>query len=638
MRNVENPENKIMKKLFFILTLIILIPLVYAKNPNSGFNITVNITSYPDNVSQLSFPINFTIFNNGSKINLDVGAWVEGITSEHWPENHQNLSFSEKETKEFNYIINLTEIPCICSKELKTGIRFENNHSKRVLASVKVNLTKIFAKVKMDLETSSITNLTLGDFLKINISLENPDDEVYNGNFSLKIKRKASEWKDFLILNESSLSLNPNETKILKFTWKIPNETISGKYKIYAKFEYLFNKKKTYTSKSKEFNISGLKDLGEWNFSLISLPNSLKFGGFGNVLVKFYSGNYNYQKLKFIAYFYNPKYIAIDLEGNTIYKKFFEVNTGIEIENVKRGEEYYLSLPIFLKRNCENDYKEGLYKGKVRVYFWDKEWKELENLNFKVLVSGKNEELCEKKIIYKTKYKSSETKYKKEQPYKILEYPKEIEIDKEFIVKVEIKNTGNYKNFSVYSYVYSGKKCVSSKGWTGNKKVLEIKPGHSKIIELKNKIKNETEPGNYSLRVRIRFGNKKFDITKNVKIVKKKEMPKIDIKENNGSLKITTNCKGCKIIIFTPKNEIEYEKKEIVFKPNESGKYYFLLIKNSEIVERKEYEKKPIKEIGLKEIKTKKKGNLTTTGYITKNFNQKVYEILKRIFQFFSFF
>jgi hypothetical protein len=110
-----------------------------------------------------------------------------------------------------------------------------------------------------------------------------------------------------------------------------------------------------------------------------------------------------------------------------------------------------------------------------------------------------------------------------------------VRIGEEFEVVVKIINSANEtKDFTVYSYVFKGKKPVSeglvggkwSSTRNANKKVVVIEVGKSKTITLVSRIEAGTEPSNYTLKVRIK-GEK--DSTREIAVLPPLPVVKADL-------------------------------------------------------------------------------------------------------------
>lgn len=152
--------------------------------------------------------------------------------------------------------------------------------------------------------------------------------------------------------------------------------------------------------------------------------------------------------------------------------------------------------------------------------------------------SSESECSCETKIIEIEKpcscgYAPKKNVSEKEEYFKIISCPEEISKDSEIEIKINLENPSlDKKNYTVYSYIYEGKKPLSLgfngenwlNTWDANKQNVSI-PGNSSLNHtLKNRIANDTEPGKYKLRVRIWLDGKKHDLTNDI-IIKEPAKP-----------------------------------------------------------------------------------------------------------------
>jgi|GEM_PF-2122663 len=116
---------------------------------------------------------------------------------------------------------------------------------------------------------------------------------------------------------------------------------------------------------------------------------------------------------------------------------------------------------------------------------------------------------------------------KEEEEFRIVSCPEEIGKNEEIEIGLEIKNILDQEvNYTVYSYVYEGNKILSTgfdgnswlNTWDANKMNVSIPGNSSVIIELKNRVAEDTDPGKYRLRVRIWDDKKKHDLTREISI------------------------------------------------------------------------------------------------------------------------
>lgn len=149
--------------------------------------------------------------------------------------------------------------------------------------------------------------------------------------------------------------------------------------------------------------------------------------------------------------------------------------------------------------------------------------------------------------------------------------PESVFIDVSFDVTIKINPTGN---FSVHSYVYRNNTPVS-KGfngsvWKGSWDANKINILGSGETKLKLVIENGTEPGIYSLRVKINGE----EITKRIVVESK---PKLII---TNSTFVSTDCAACKILVLGPGVSAFTNN----FTINATGSFRFVLMKGQTII------------------------------------------------------
>ncbi len=490
----------------------------------------------------------------------------------------------------------------------------------------------------------SSSNLSLeNNTSNITVEILNNESEKYSVNITLVLKNiktiskgthdEFSNCGEFFIINGTS--------RILNCELRIPSDVITNgteEFEIYPILSFVYGDSKIIRDGDKvEINITGFKDLGESYLEIFSKPNQVKFGDFSTIFAKFYSGNYNYSKIRFLAYGY-PSQILMDLDGNGLTASSYNSNVVVEINNMQRDQNLYITTPLFLKQNCDNNYNSDIYRVRIRAYsLVDSDWKEIETRDFNLSVSGRNEIFCPQKTKEPAKPTITENvfvskKEKTEEPYEIISCPTEVRPDEEFSVKVKISNKFNEsKNFTVYSYVYDGKKLLSlgfgekwEKTWNSNEKTIKLSSGESAFVDLRNKISNDTNPSSYKLRARIKADGKEYDITKDITVLQKLSSQKIEnlsfqfnVIQSNDNLFINTECEDCKLLIFTPKNEFEIGDKNFTINTLDNGLYHFLLTKNYSILERKTVNiTKNVENEDYTNQTTKVTSNIPTGGFL----------------------
>lgn len=293
-------------------------------------------------------------------------------------------------------------------------------------------------------------------------------------------------------------------------------------------------------------------------FTMIDKPTSSSFGYFEMIFIKFSLNDeqateleINNSNLKFLIY--SPSggggYIIREFDNKIIYStKGCNSKMAIQINNVTANQSFYLALPFFITSNCNDYYSNGQYKLALRIFNLNLNNgicptscsgnKCLDLVEFDIEISGKNDNLCPSTITVSTggggggTTLPSEVEIIKASSYEIVSFEEIVYIGKEFTTKVRVDNKNKKsKEVDIYSYVYEGKKLLSEgfngekwgKSWTANKKHISLSPESSASLILTNRIKEDTKPGNYILKVRIKEGNKTKDFIEYVEARKSLE-------------------------------------------------------------------------------------------------------------------
>ncbi len=406
------------------------------------------------------------------------------------------------------------------------------------------------SKIELTLNTA---HLNINENLIVFVNLTGNS----TGNLSIKIKRNThAGWKEV----KAIFTKNNISNFIGELNWTVTEDSISGEYKVYARFEY----PGAYTSSTEIFNVSGVSDIGEYNLTIISSPQTARFGGYEIILIKFNSNNYNFPVLRFVSYVNHnadlnkTRCISMDLNKEDGCTKVYNLNTVIELSNISRAQTVYLAVPLLFKWNCDRDYPGGRYTGKVRAYeYTGSEWSDLIGREFNITVSGKNKDLCEEKIKYVEKKDANSTQ--KENPdmlildeirIEVLNTSSKIETGKEFTTRLMITNTGtkNLNGIKIYSYIYKGSKVLSvgfnealgvwKSDWAANQKVLDLAKGKSLNVTLESKIRDETATGVYDFKIRTKAGDKDYDIKREISVIEKDNKTKnstVPVNETNAA-------------------------------------------------------------------------------------------------------
>lgn len=311
--------------------------------------------------------------------------------------------------------------------------------------------------------------------------------------------------------------------------------------------------------------------------TIIFYPSQMKFGDYGIAFIKFYSGSHEYSNLKFLAYGY-PSQVLMDLEGNGVTASSYNSNVAIGV-NVQKNNTVYIALPVFLKQDCDNQYSDGTYRIRVRAY---NSGEEITTQDFNLPVAGRNELFCPNKT------KSNEncnTAQNVKSNLEIVSYPAIVYTGKDFSILVNL-SFDTVKNLTVYFYVFSGHKLLSDGGWYANQKQILVNPDSPVLVELKNRIKDGVEAGNYKLRVRVEGEE---DITKDIEVV---EAPveivlNLSCREMGDKIRmnvISNQRTGADLYVFS-ENRMNIKRlvtNETIDFPKQNS--YFILVQNSTIM------------------------------------------------------
>ena len=158
----------------------------------------------------------------------------------------------------------------------------------------------------------------------------------------------------------------------------------------------------------------------------------------------------------------------------------------------------------------------------------------------------------------------------------MIDWPLEIENDKEFEIKVKIDNNDDIdREIDIWSYIYRGSKSYSGEREL-NLKHLTLKRGASKEIILKH-IVREAEPGDYSLMVKIIKDNQATykKITQKIKVIEEEvKQEKVEEKEEKIELKEKDKEDYSTLLESTRQPSIVYESTTI--KANKLVVWFFI--------------------------------------------------------------
>tara|TARA_Y100000310_G_scaffold336554_1_gene421440 strand:- start:21989 stop:23758 length:1770 start_codon:yes stop_codon:yes gene_type:complete len=215
----------------------------------------------------------------------------------------------------------------------------------------------------------------------------------------------------------------------------------------------------------------------------------------------------------------NKNSIAIWIENKKEERLSKHSKTNLDLKYTN----YSLTLPVQIKPNCDEKFKDGSHIIKtLGLDSEDEEELEIEDLT---------DSMCDVKIIKETSISS------KKFSFELKDYNKNIEVGKEFTTKITFDNNNNQDiNIKVWSYVYRGPKSYSGDR-EENKKEFILKANSLHIVELENTVEN-AEPGNYKFKVLVNKNNQKTnnEIIKDIVINENIKTEKIDTKQNKENI------------------------------------------------------------------------------------------------------
>ncbi len=518
-------------------------------------------------------------------------------------------------------------------------------------------------------------NATLAMYIEDTILL----DIEYTSLFKIEIENKKEikgncSGKDNITVQYNITNLTGELIKENNFTvevgcskWANTGNWIPNQIGNFTVCGRIINATTTYNETRVCNNISVIQNPIE----ILSKPESVSFGSLNFVLFKFEVNNFsadyfglNNMDLKFVVYTPSGEggYIIKDFYENTIYaSEGCNSDFSLEVKNVSENFSAYIFLPFYITANCNDYYDEGSYLSKIRMF-------KLENGNcsssssnhydiseFEININGKNQSLCPncpKPSSSKKEETKEKTKREKSKTLEIeiLNLTKEVARNEEFTTRVKLKNNfGKKISFETYSYAFDGRNCITG-GWTSNRKEVTLEENEEKTIKLRNKIEEETKPGDYPFRVRAKLDDDQIDKTKNIKVneeiikeaaqVKEFKLPNLKIWNDTKIRMNLSNCEGCKMIITGPNITAITNRKYRVF--DRFGKYKVFVLKNSKVLINKTYvweSKKEPRIINQSEEKQSSNNTSTREDKFTGKFREKnIFEsIVENLNYFYSY-
>jgi len=390
---------------------------------------------------------------------------------------------------------------------------------------------------------------TAGDLINFSFVIENNKSSGISASVSIIIAALNLDIScgDYAIRNMTIMTA--------ECLWIVPHDLETGgvvSFEIYP--EVLFNGSAV-KGETKIIKLEGAADFGEPSIEASNPEKASRFGDFALAVAEFYAGGEE-RPLRIVAYIYKPYWVSMDLDGRTIHTGLNETATALKIANPRLGENVTLYLPILIKGNCDGEYPEGNYTGRVRAYL-DGTDEIVAQDTFDIIISGSNSIFCKdcpacKKTVCKCPACSScgsgavsggarnSSQEDSNRFIHMISYSGNAAQGATIVTNVSIHSpAGQAGNFTVYSYVFNGTACVSTgfdgrswkNTWTANQKTVRVPAGSSINLSLENIIENGTPPGLYSLRVRLKYGERQEDVTREIYIERAQE-PGPEIEES----------------------------------------------------------------------------------------------------------
>ena len=256
-------------------------------------------------------------------------------------------------------------------------------------------------------------------------------------------------------------------------------------------------------------------------------PDSAEFGDIVKVNINVYRGD-------------TAKYAVYTYIENDDEKEVSEKST-MHFKN--KFTNYTITVPVQLKPNCNKKYDDGEHNIIIEgLDLIDKTAIEIE---------GTKSSLCEDSGSSSSTSSSSSSKGFN---YNLEEKPLNIEVGKEFEIRVNLENEDiESHEIDIWSYVYRG-----SKSYTGNRqdnlKTVFLPAKSSKTAALKNLIE-EAEPGDYKLKIKMLRDDYKTEkeITQTIEVIENIEKQIKEIEEQISNEKEKNNSQ--KTGAFIPNQE-----------------------------------------------------------------------------------
>ncbi len=343
------------------------------------------------------------------------------------------------------------------------------------------------------------TNLEKTNFCNIGVNIET-EKQIYNKSETIRFRNKISEEDHDYIITYYITDLFNNyikpPTNTSNHNQKSFTPVISGTEQVFIlhnEITYLdCNNTNQITKSNKTIIVKGEK-VKESRITLHQIDDTFEFGDTAWANINIYKGNSTKDVL----------YLFIEKEER-ITKKY-----KIDLETNYR--DYKLSIPVSIPFNCDNKIEDGAYHLTVEGFDL------IERTNLKI--EGKKDICGEEELVEPEEVNEEPEKIVEKKPQVTLrDFPKEVELNKEFSIFLNITNPSKQK-IEAFSYIYSGPVSLSgereeNKQATDETTELELK---STVTQIKN---------NSKLKIKYSIDGKVKEITKDIKINKPKEEKK----------------------------------------------------------------------------------------------------------------
>ncbi len=185
----------------------------------------------------------------------------------------------------------------------------------------------------------------------------------------------------------------------------------------------------------------------------------------------------------------------------------YDVSEKLAIYLHEKNKEYVVSVPVFVKPNCNHYFKDGSY-----AVVAESSWGERDTVP--IYIEGMKKSVCSKTSTVSCSCPIVEPQKlhkPKDNVVKITDLIPCAVSGRNISFEVRISNPHNISAIAeVYSYAHVGKKLLSKHGWKPNVKFVELGAGQSRLITLSNEMKKVNTTTNCTLKVRVKILNKTY--------------------------------------------------------------------------------------------------------------------------------